>query len=130
MGHCGPLWQSVLDHFRLYLDGKPKKAWQEINDDMESPEPMNRLLQGDVGSGKTAVAMLALAKAAENGYQGCLMAPTEILAEQHYKEMQKVLEPLGIIQPCLRGAWGKRLGGRSWRDLLTAPSRPSLGPTL
>ena len=50
------------------------------------------------------------------------MAPTEILAEQHYKEMQKVLEPLGIHTACLRGAWGKRLGGRSWRDLLTALS--------
>lgn len=93
--------------FRLYLDGKTKKAWQEINDDMESPEPMNRLLQGDVGSGKTAVAMLALAKAAENGYQGCLMAPTEILAEQHYKEMQKVLEPLGIHTALLTGSLGQ-----------------------
>ncbi|UQT39995.1 DEAD/DEAH box helicase [Acidaminococcus intestini] len=74
---------------------------------MESPEPMNRLLQGDVGSGKTAVAMLALAKAAENGYQGCLMAPTEILAEQHYKEMQKVLEPLGIHTALLTGSLGQ-----------------------
>ena len=55
--------------FSFTLTESQKKAWQEINDDMESPEPMNRLLQGDVGSGKTAVAMLALAKAAENGYQ-------------------------------------------------------------
>lgn len=107
MGHCGPLWQSVLDHLGFTLTESQKKAWQEINDDMESPEPMNRLLQGDVGSGKTAVAMLALAKAAENGYQGCLMAPTEILAEQHYKEMQKVLEPLGIHTALLTGSLGQ-----------------------
>ena len=96
MARCGTLVRKVLDNLGFSLTDSQKKAWQEIDDDMQSPEPMNRLVQGDVGSGKTALALLALAKAVENGYQGCLMAPTEILAEQHYQEMQKVLEPAGI----------------------------------
>ena len=57
---------------------------------------MHRLLQGDVGSGKTVVSALALAKAAENGYQACIMVPTEILAQQHYETLQAFLEPAGI----------------------------------
>ena len=71
---------------------------------MESPEPMNRLLQGDVGSGKTAVAMLALAKAAENGYQGCLMAPTEILCRA---ALQRNAEGLGTFGHPYSPAYGE-----------------------
>ena len=103
MARCGTLVRKVLDNLGFFLTDSQKKAWQEIDDDMQSPEPMNRLVQGDVGSGKTALALLALAKAVENGYQGCLMAPTEILAEQHYQEMQKVLEPAGIRTDLLTG---------------------------
>lgn len=103
MARCGTLVRKVLDNLCFSLTDSQKKAWQEIDDDMQSPEPMNRLVQGDVGSGKTALALLALAKAVENGYQGCLMAPTEILAEQHYQEMQKVLEPAGIRTALLTG---------------------------
>ncbi|WP_455788155.1 ATP-dependent DNA helicase RecG [Acidaminococcus fermentans] len=103
MARCGTLVRKVLDNLGFSLTDSQKKAWQEIDDDMQSPEPMNRLVQGDVGSGKTALALLALAKAVENGYQGCLMAPTEILAEQHYQEMQKVLEPAGICTALLTG---------------------------
>lgn len=103
MARCGTLVRKVLDNLGFSLTDSQKKAWQEIDDDMQSPEPMNRLVQGDVGSGKTALALLALAKAVENGYQGCLMAPTEILAEQHYQEMQKVLEPAGIRTALLTG---------------------------
>ena len=103
MARCGTLGRKVLDNLGFSLTDSQKKAWQEIDDDMQSPEPMNRLVQGDVGSGKTALALLALAKAVENGYQGCLMAPTEILAEQHYQEMQKVLEPAGIRTALLTG---------------------------
>ena len=103
MVRCGPLVQKVRELLGFELTDSQKKAWQEIDDDMQSPEPMNRLVQGDVGSGKTALALLALAKAVENGYQGCLMAPTEILAEQHYQEMQKVLEPAGIRTALLTG---------------------------
>ena len=103
MARCGTLVRKVLDNLGFSLTDSQKKAWQEIDDDMQSPEPMNRLVQGDVGSGKTALALLALAKAVENGYQGCLMAPTEILTEQHYQEMQKVLEPAGIRTALLTG---------------------------
>lgn len=103
MARCGTMVRKVLDNLGFSLTDSQKKAWQEIDDDMQSPEPMNRLVQGDVGSGKTALALLALAKAVENGYQGCLMVPTEILAEQHYQEMQKVLEPAGIRTALLTG---------------------------
>ncbi len=71
-------------------------AIREICSDMEKREPMTRLLQGDVGSGKTIVALAAAAVAAKNGFQAAIMAPTEILAEQHIKNAQKFLTPLGI----------------------------------
>ncbi|MEW6448037.1 MAG: ATP-dependent DNA helicase RecG [Bacillota bacterium] len=81
-----------------------ERAWVEISRDMEKPQPMQRLLQGDVGSGKTVVAALALAKVAENGLQGALMAPTEILAEQHYLNLRSLLEPVGISVTLLTGS--------------------------
>ncbi len=77
---------------------------------------MHRILQGDVGSGKTAVSALALAKAAENGYQGCIMAPTEILAVQHYDTLRRYLEPLGFKIGLLTGG----LKQRERRQLLDA----------
>ena len=73
-----------------------KKVINEIFADLQSPLPMNRLLQGDVGSGKTIVALSAMLLAAENGYQSALMAPTEILAEQHYLTFQKILKKLKV----------------------------------
>ncbi len=73
-----------------------EKALEEIVTDLSKPHPMNRLLQGDVGSGKTAVAAGALWMAVSQGYQACLMAPTEILAEQHLKTMQRFLGPMGV----------------------------------
>lgn len=71
-------------------------AWQEISLDMQASKPMHRLLQGDVGSGKTAVAALALAKTAENGFQGCIMVPTEILAQQHFATLSAYLGAQGL----------------------------------
>ena len=70
--------------------------WDEIRADMAAPYPMHRLLQGDVGSGKTIVAALAVCTAVEAGYQAAVMAPTEILAEQHYATLSRLLEPLGV----------------------------------
>ena len=72
-----------------------KRVLKEIVDDLKAPYPMNRLLQGDVGSGKTIVAFEAIVIAVENGYQAALMAPTEILAEQHYINAKRILAPLG-----------------------------------
>ena len=73
-----------------------ERVWDEIRRDMAAPAPMHRLLQGDVGSGKTIVAALAVLTAVEAGYQAAVMAPTEILAEQHYMTFRQLLEPLGL----------------------------------
>src|SRR5688572_681572 len=79
-----------------------KRVLKEIVDDLRAPHPMNRLLQGDVGSGKTIVAFESIVVAVENGYQAAIMAPTEILAEQHYLNAQRVLAPLGYSIGVLR----------------------------
>src|SRR6266480_5387180 len=73
-----------------------EQVWDEIRRDMAAPFPMHRLLQGDVGSGKTIVAALAVLTAVEAGYQAAVMAPTEILAEQHFMTFRQLLEPLGL----------------------------------
>jgi len=78
------------------LTGAQERVWKEISADMDSTYPMQRLLQGDVGSGKTIICLFALLKAAESGLQGALMAPTEILAEQHFVSLQKNLRELGV----------------------------------
>jgi ATP-dependent DNA helicase RecG len=80
----------------------------EIADDLESPHPMRRLLQGDVGSGKTIVAALAACRAIDAGYQAAFMAPTEILAEQHFRKLAQWLEPLGVRIAWLAGSLKKR----------------------
>ncbi len=73
-----------------------KRVWREILSDMQGEGVMNRLVQGDVGSGKTVLAVLAMAAAAENGYQSALMAPTEVLARQHYQSLVEMLVPVGL----------------------------------
>ena len=85
------------------LTGAQTRAIAEIFADMESPRRMNRLLQGDVGSGKTIVALFAMLHAVESGYQAVLMAPTEILAEQHARTIASFLEPLGLSVTLLTG---------------------------
>ena len=86
------------------LTSSQKKVWAELCQDMKSGYCMNRLVQGDVGSGKTVVAVMALCMAAENDCQGAFMVPTEVLANQHYKELKKLLEPLDIPVVLLSGA--------------------------
>ena len=92
--------KHLLTPFRQNLGfeftGSQKKVINEILTDLQSPLPMNRLLQGDVGSGKTIVALTAMLLAVENGYQSALMAPTEILAEQHFLTFQKILKKLKV----------------------------------
>jgi len=104
----GRLTAAFIDKLPYRLTPAQSKVWQEIAADMESQAPMQRLLQGDVGSGKTVIAMLALLKAVENDLQGALMAPTEILAEQHYLVMKRALEPLGVSTGILTGSTSKK----------------------
>lgn len=80
-----------LEQIPFSLTKAQKKVWQELKDDMGSPHCMNRLVQGDVGSGKTIVAVLALLMCAANGYQGALMAPTEVLATQHFENISQYI---------------------------------------
>ncbi|MBR0133625.1 MAG: ATP-dependent DNA helicase RecG [Lachnospiraceae bacterium] len=96
--------EKIINSLSWELTGDQKKALSEIFADMSGKSVMQRLLQGDVGSGKTIVALIALAEAAANGYQGCIMAPTEVLAEQHYEYFKKMLEPLGFRISFLKGS--------------------------
>ena len=90
------LVDTFLGSLPFALTLSQKKVIEEILEDMKEPEPMNRLLQGDVGSGKTIVAAVALITAMANGYQAALMAPTEILAQQHHLNLKQLLHPLDI----------------------------------
>lgn len=105
---CGSLTGGVLSSLPFRLTDDQQNAWQDICNDMERPVPMRRLVQGDVGSGKTVIAMLALVKAVENGFQGAMMAPTEILARQHFESFSGSLEPLGIRVALLSGRLTKK----------------------
>lgn len=100
---AGDLLARFLGTLPFALTRAQQRAIEEIVADMRGPTPMNRLLQGDVGSGKTVVAAAALVRCVEGGYQGALMAPTEILAEQHFLTLGRVLEPLGVDVQLLLG---------------------------
>jgi len=101
--HEGDLWQQVHAILPFELTGAQRRVVGEIWADMERPVPMNRLVQGDVGSGKTAVAACAMLAAVRCGYQAALMAPTEILAEQHYINLSRLFEPAGVNVKLLVG---------------------------
>lgn len=94
---------DVINHLPFRLTKAQLRVLEEIDKDMESTKPMNRLLQGDVGSGKTVVSIIAAYKAAKCGYQVAIMAPTAILAEQHMQEFTKILGPFGIKCELLLG---------------------------
>jgi ATP-dependent DNA helicase RecG len=102
------LTDALLRSLPFRLTAAQQRAWREIAADLGEPHPMQRLLQGDVGSGKTVVAALAMLHAVEAGHQAALMAPTEILAEQHYRKLAAWLEPLGIEVAWLTGSLKKR----------------------
>lgn len=104
----GPLMQRFRQYLPFTLTPAQEKVIAQIFRDMESEKPMNRLLQGDVGSGKTVVAAAALVKTVDSGYQGAMMAPTEILAEQHYLTLQEFFWPLGIKVALLTGSLSRR----------------------
>ncbi len=90
------------------LTGAQKRVIREIRADTVTGHQMNRLLQGDVGSGKTLVALMAMLLAADNGFQSCLMVPTEILARQHYASIERMIDGLGIRAAVLTGSTRKR----------------------
>src|SRR5438128_7020435 len=96
--HCGAgvLLDKFLSALPFELTGAQSKVIAELRRDLAAPHPMNRLLQGDVGSGKTVVAIAAMLLAVESGSQAALMAPTQILAEQHYTVLRSCLDLLGI----------------------------------
>jgi ATP-dependent DNA helicase RecG len=95
---------GLLQALPFSLTNAQAHVWVEIGADLSNAFPMNRLLQGDVGSGKTVVAALAAARVIDHGYQAAVMAPTEILAEQHYLKMKEWFEPLGIRVAWLSGS--------------------------
>ncbi|MBI4937697.1 MAG: ATP-dependent DNA helicase RecG [Nitrosomonadales bacterium] len=116
------LTAQLINNLPFALTGAQQKAYAEISRDLDRPHPMQRLLQGDVGSGKTVVAALAALQAMENGYQVALMSPTEILAEQHYLKLRDWLAPLGIAPVWLSGSLKKK-------DKLAAVERIARGET-
>ncbi len=102
------LVKTFLDKLSFKLTSAQEKVWEEIKYDLSLGRPMHRLLQGDVGSGKTVVAAMAILLAVENGYQSAFMVPTEILAEQHYNRLKPLFEPLGIRIGLLIGSLPKK----------------------
>jgi len=104
----GALSQALITSLPFSLTTAQQRVLQEIRADLQEHYPMQRLLQGDVGSGKTVVAALAAAQAIDSGYQAALMAPTEILAEQHFRKIEAWFTPLGIEVAWLTGSLRKR----------------------
>ena len=104
MPKVGEAFNRCYEALPFPLTGAQKRVITEIRNDMKSGHQMNRLLQGDVGSGKTMVAVLTALIAIGNGYQACIMAPTEVLAQQHFKNISKYLKPTGVRVSLLTGS--------------------------
>ncbi len=104
MPKVGPDFHLCYNALTYNLTGAQQRVIKEIRADISSGRQMNRLLQGDVGSGKTMVAVLSCLMAIGNGYQSCIMAPTEVLAQQHYNNIQKYLQPTGVKCALLTGS--------------------------
>ena len=100
----GEKTEKLFEMLPFSLTSGQKSAWQQIQEDIGSGCVMNRLIQGDVGSGKTVIALLSLLAAVESGHQGAIMVPTEVLAKQHYEEFCRYLEPLGVCVGLLTGS--------------------------
>ncbi len=110
---CLPLTEGgLVDRLQkslpFKLTGAQERVFREITKDLAAAKPMHRLVQGDVGSGKTIVALMAALVAVDNGYQVVVMAPTEILAEQHARQFQRLVTPLGLSSTLVLGKHGKK----------------------
>jgi ATP-dependent DNA helicase RecG len=112
-----PQIAEFIASFPFELTASQKRAIEEIHRDMASPQPMNRLLHGEVGSGKTVVAATALYTAVLNGYQGAFMAPTEVLAEQHYRVLLELFQPFNVDVTLLIGSLSQREKRRARRRI-------------
>lgn len=120
----GYIFEKVGDHFNLFyknhlpfeLTGAQKRVLKEIRHDTATGKQMNRLVQGDVGSGKTIVAVMSMLLAMDNGFQACMMAPTEILAQQHYQSISRLMEEMQIPVRLLTGS----VKGKERKEILAA----------
>lgn len=121
------LVKKFINNLPFELTGAQKNAINDILNDLNSTEPMQRLLQGDVGSGKTVVATIMLLAAVENGYQGAIMAPTEILAQQHYNNLIQWLTPMGLSLGLFLGSNSKKVRNKIEKDLKNGQTHIAIG---
>jgi ATP-dependent DNA helicase RecG len=122
-----PLGRRLRQLLPFQLTGAQERVLAEIRADMARPQPMARLLQGDVGSGKTLVALAALLIAVEAGCQGALMAPTEVLAEQHHRKLAPLLSQLGVTSALLTGSTPARRRRELLQDLINGQLKLLVG---
>ena len=120
-------WQALRHALPFAPTAAQTRVISEITHDLQQPTPMNRLVQGDVGSGKTLVAVAAALHAIANGFQVALMAPTELLAEQHYQNLQRWLEPLGVETVFISGGQTARQRRRKVENLLLGIGHIAVG---
>ncbi len=122
---------GLVERFRallpFQLTGAQERVFREIARDLASTKPMQRLVQGDVGSGKTVVALMSFLIAIENGFQGAMMAPTEILAEQHYRQFSRFLLPLGLKCALVLGKQGIKERRQIQQDLMSGQIHLAVG---
>lgn len=123
----GWLRERLLSSLPFGLTLAQKRVLDEIESDMRSPRPMNRLLQGDVGSGKTIVAIMSMLAAVESGYQAVLMAPTEILAEQHLSSVLNSMKGMGVRIVFLKSGMGKREKNTYYKALASGEAQIAVG---
>jgi ATP-dependent DNA helicase RecG len=123
----GPILESLKKKLPFTLTAAQQRVLHEISEDMSRTHPMQRLLQGDVGSGKTIVAALACAQAIDHGYQAVLLAPTEILASQHFSKISELLTPLGIQSAWLTGSQKKREREQALQFLANGSAQLAIG---
>lgn len=119
--------KKFLASLPFELTASQLKVLHEIRQDLESSKPMNRLLQGDVGSGKTIVALISMLITAFDGYQSVLMAPTEILADQHYKKIKEMVEDFGVGVSILIGGQKKSERNQNYADIKSGKSKIIIG---
>ncbi|MGH8179319.1 MAG: ATP-dependent DNA helicase RecG [Steroidobacter sp.] len=126
-GGAGPLVNRFLQSLPFKPTGAQARVWREIEQDLARPNPMLRLVQGDVGCGKTLVAALAAVRAAEAGFQAAVMAPTELLAEQHARNFSSWLSPLGLNVALVTGRRGGAGRARTLSDLASGDAQIAIG---